>query len=526
MADQASIDCSFMRLAELDYSSHIESSKTITGDRTVDADVVIVGSGAGGAACGYELTKIPGLNVVMIEAGPYVPLSQFNQNLLDMMAKLAWGKSNDGSADGSFRTVHGRCVGGSTILHMLTMTPLSPHVLGLWRDKLGLTDFTPEALAPYVSELKEIMNIKQVPRERVNANAQKWIEGCEKLGHYWRLNDRNAGNCIGSGRCHTGCPFGGKVSMDVSLVPRALNQGLKLYTDAFVTNIVATDQEATGVEAIVQTEDFKVVGRLTVRAKVVVVAGGAIQTPGLLLRSGLQSPQQTVGAKLCAQPGINIFGEYDHEVFGWRGITNPIHIDQWAELEEGAFFIEPGMLDASVNADYLPGVGRAHAERMARLKNMTAAQILYADSGKSNRVVFRDGRADVEFNLTEADHKHMRFAIQESARILFASGAKAVYVGQREPLVLQSVGALGDVGRIKFGKADFHFETVHAHGSCPMSLAPKDGVVAPDGECHHRKRLFLADASILPTPICMNTTIPSATLGMHVARRLSAKYFG
>lgn len=521
----APIDCSLGNLPNLDYSRYLQDGADLPGHHERSVDVVVIGTGAGGAAAAYQLAKTSGLEVLMLESGPYVPLRALNHNLMDMMAALAWDDANAGAADGSFRALHGRCVGGSTIMHMLTMTPLRDFNFSTWRDQKGI-DLTAEGLQPYVDELKALMGIKPIERVQVNANAEPWIAGCDALGYLWRLNERNAGNCIGAGRCHTGCPFGGKLSMDVTLVPQAMNHGASLLTRAHVTKITTAEGRATGVEAQLLAADGRPHGSLRVRSRFVVTAAGAIQTPALLLRSGLQNPHGGVGSRLCAQPGINVLGMMPQPIHGWRGITNPIHIDEWADEGPGGFFIEPGMLDASIMADFIPGAGQEHADRMARYQQMTAGQILYCDSGETNRVTWEAGRANVEFNLAAFDHGKMRRAMQLAAEILLAGGAREVYLGQRRPLVIRGQKDLGAVAEITFAKHDFHFESVHAHGSCPMAVRPEDGVVDERGMCFHVAGLAVADASILPGPICANTTIPAATMGMMVADHVSREVAG
>ncbi len=519
------IDFNLSQVAAMDYSKHVVQFKDVNGPIEDEADVVVIGTGAGGAACADALVA-SGLKVIAVEAGGYYPLKYLNQNLLDMMSLLSWQMGNAGSKDGSLRMVHGKCVGGSTLLHMLTMTAIPDDVLGRWQKKYGLTKLNRQRLTPIESQLRKKMNIKEIPAERINDNAKRWIAGCEKLGVYWKANERNAGNCIEAGKCHTGCPFGGKLSMDTAIIPNALNHGLKLYTDCKVDRIITSDGKATGVAGTFRNRtDGKVVGTLTLKAKKIVVAAGTIQTPALLLRSDLQNKFGTIGASLHAQPAINILGEFNDEIHGWRGITNPLHIDEWAPLEKGGFFCEPGLLEPSIYGESIPFMGAEHESIMSRYKYMAGGQVLLNDDGTGGTIgIDGDGNPEVQYELSENDKQRMRVALKKMGEILFAAGAKAVYLSHRIPLHLNSVKDLAKLDDIPLGPNDAHLETVHAQGSCKMSLNPEDGVVDEKGELHNVKDLYLADCSIFPDGVGTNTTIPGATMGIYVAEEVISSF--
>jgi choline dehydrogenase-like flavoprotein len=314
--------------------------------------------------------------------------------------------------------------------------------------------------------------------------------------------------------------------MDVSFVPRALDAGLKLLTNVWVERVETEQGEARGVLATVRDpRNHEAVGTLRVRAKRVLLAGGALQTPALLLRSGLQTSEQQVGRRLHAQPGVTLIGDFADAIDGWRGITNPVHIDEWIHPDRGGFFCEPGLLNASIVAASVPGLGGEHAATMARYRHFAGAEVLLADEGAndpgqaSHRVTLDDsGRVRVNYVLTERDRQRLRSAIRSIAEVLLAAGAERVYFSHRHASALSSTSDLANLKHLPLGPNDIVLNSVHPQGTCPTSRSKAEGVVNERAEHHHVRHLFVGDASAFPDGIGTNTTLAAATFGLRAAR--------
>ncbi len=508
-----------------DYSARVLGASSLQGERELSADVVVVGTGAGGAPAALQLAQA-GLKVVALEAGSYFPLQALEQDLLKAARDIYWDHGNLGTEDGSLRITAGRAVGGSTVIHMLTMNSIPGFTLKRWREQHGLSGFDEQALAPVDGYLRQIMQIAPISWEQVNDNARAFVKGCQALGVTWHLNHRNGGTCIGSGRCHLGCPFGGKVSMDVAFVPRALDAGLQLLTNVWVERVETEHGKASGVVATVREPGAqRAVGKLRVRAKRVLLAGGALQTPVLLLRSGLQTPEAQVGRQLFAQPGVFVVGDFADEIKGWQGITNPVHIDHWMHPDKGGFFCEPGMLNASILAASVPGLGSEHCAAMTRFGHFAASEVLLADAGRNDaseathRVTIDDaGRVQVNYVLAERDRLRLRSAIRSVAELLFAAGAQRVYFSHRHAPALTSRADLDALQQLPLGPNDILLNSVHPQGSCPTSKSKQAGVVNERAEHHYVRNLFVGDASAFPDGIGTNTTLAAATFGLRAAQ--------
>jgi choline dehydrogenase-like flavoprotein len=507
-----------------DYSERVLDASRLHGDRELSADVVVVGTGAGGAPAALQLVQA-GLKVVALEAGSYFPLQALEQDLVKAARDIYWDHGNLSTEDGSLRVTAGRAVGGSTVIHMLTMNSIPGFTLKRWRERHGLSGFEEQTLAPLDAYLRQMMQIAPITWEHVNHNARVYVKGCEALGLSWHLNERNGGTCVGSGRCHLGCPFGGKVSMDVAFVPRALDAGLQLLTNVWVDRVESDAGRASGVVATVrEPRRQRAVGKLRVRAKRVLLAGGALQTPVLLLRSGLQTPEGHVGRQLFAQPGVFVLGDFADEIKGWEGITNPVHIDHWMHPDKGGYFCEPGMLNASILAASVPGLGGEHCSAMSRFSHFAASELLLSDAGTndvaeaSHRVTIDDaGRVQINYVLTERDRGRLRSAIRSVAELLFAAGAQRVYFSHRHAPALTSPAELDALRHLPLGPNDILLNSVHPQGSCPTSKSKQAGVVNERAEHHHVANLFVGDASAFPDGIGTNTTLAAATFGLRAA---------
>src|SRR6478672_3026770 len=252
------------------------------GDFIVDCDVVVVGSGAGGGAIAAELAE-GGRSVVVLEEGGHYTSKDFGLHAPTMIKKLY---RNAGTAviRGTPNIIfsEGRCVGGSTVINggMSWRTP--EKVLKRWQWEHGLTNFSAEALDPFFTKVEQRVSVGPQDPESVGRDAELMIEGANKLGYRWIPAMRSQKHCAGSNNCAFGCPTDAKQSVLVTYVPRTLAAGGHLFSGCRVEKILTDGQRATGVVARMRHPETGRRGpRVTVRAKVVVLACGAIQTPAL-----------------------------------------------------------------------------------------------------------------------------------------------------------------------------------------------------------------------------------------------------
>ena len=301
------------------------------GDSVLDADVVIVGSGAGGAALAAELAE-GGLDVVVLEEGRYWSTRDFTANASQMIRQMY----RDGGATmalGSPPVLYqeGRAVGGSTVVNggMSWRTP--EKILDRWWREAGLDGIRAADMEPYFERVERRIHVRTQDPESIGRDNQLLKIGADAKG--WKVipNLRNQVHCPGSNNCAFGCPTGAKQSALVSYVPRALHFGARLYSDVRVERITRSGKRATGVVGHVVRADGGRGHRLTVRAKLVVSACGAIHSPALLDRSGFRSPSGMVGKNLSLHPNVKLVAIFDEDVRGWEGVHQAYQVREALE---------------------------------------------------------------------------------------------------------------------------------------------------------------------------------------------------
>jgi len=307
-----------------------------------EADVVIVGSGAAGGCSAAELAE-GGLNVVVLEEGGYYTSKDFNQDPATMTGRLyrdagasvIMGKPNIVFSEG-------RCVGGSTVINggMCWRTP--EKVLKRWQWEFGLKDLTPEHMEPFFEKVEERIHVAPQHPDTISPGEKRYYDAARKLGYFVNPNRRNQKNCCGSNICIFGCPDNRKQSTLISYIPRAVEHGARVYSDCRVTKILTKSGRAAGVAGkVIDRETGKKSAGFEVKAKIVVLAAGALQTPVLLLNNRLANSSKQVGKNFLCHPNAKAIGIFDEPVYYWRGVH------QGHQIHE---FIDEGILVARRNS--------------------------------------------------------------------------------------------------------------------------------------------------------------------------------
>ncbi|MAR93078.1 MAG: glucose-methanol-choline oxidoreductase [Pseudomonadales bacterium] len=502
----------------------------------LEADAVVVGSGAGGAVMAYELAAA-GKRVVVLEAGPYVPSSRFNEKFPDMLELLYEEHGNQANKAGDLLVLQGRCLGGSTVVNGCVAFRVPDFILEKWGREFGLTNLTPESLAPYFDKVERNLSIHTNQPHEINRNSQKLQAGAETLGWSVKPLNRNIRDCALTGHCLSGCKTDRKQSMLVTYLPWASHYGAKIYSDTRVTRILAEQEhgqvnaqanrygKVQGVEAeTIDPLTGRKVADVRVKAPLVVAAAGAVQTPLLFLHSQLGNASGQVGRNFACHPSTMIVAEFAEEIFTWQGAMLGVYVDEFEHPDKGGFVLEGGGAGpVELGMATEPGTGAAYLDFMSRAKHYASCVSLIHDHNVG-RVSLVDGQKRIEYAIDERDFPAIKAAFKAAARIYFAAGAERVFLPTGDKWVIESVEQIDAVvDPIENHPFALRMVSYHPQGTMRMGSDPARSVVNPYGESHQVKGLFVSDASLFPTSIIVNPQESVYALSHYIAEHILAR---
>jgi choline dehydrogenase-like flavoprotein len=489
----------------------------IGGELSLECGAVVVGSGAGGATVAAELAEA-GVDVIMLEEGGYHPTESFTAGTGRALRTL-YRDGGGGMAIGrpSVLYAEGRCVGGSTVVNggMSWRTPA--RVLQRWAEQEGLRAIGERDLAPYFETIESRLSVGPQDPETVGRDSELFRDAARTRGWAVVANRRNQRHCAGTNNCSSGCPTGAKQSMLVTSVPRALAAGARLFADVRADRVTWNRAGAAGVTGHVVRPGGRRGPGLTVRARAVVVAGGAIQTPALLARSGLGFAAGQLGRNLSVHPNAVVTAFFDEEVAGWQGVHQAFQVREFTRegLLLSATNLTPPML-----AGILPAYGAELGALMADYNRVVTAGPLVSDTG-TGRVRYLPGVGpQVFYQLTERDAARVVRGVELTAQALFTAGARRVLLPFEGAPMVHSPGELGRLLARPVPRRALQLFSIHLMGTARMSADPRRGVTGSFGEFHGVPGLVVADASLFPGPIGINPMETVIALAMGNARRL------
>ena len=511
-------------------SRHAKQGLTVTQAADVrtdrldlEADVVVVGSGAGGAIAAYELARA-GQRVVVLEAGPYVPSEKFSEMLAVSMGTMYADHGGQTNAHGDISILQGACVGGSTVVNAALCFRTPDYYLRLWAREFGLGNLTPALMKGYFEKVERNLQIRQVGPHETSPGAELIARGMRKLGYPEGKARRNVKDCALTGACFAGCTTDRKQSMLVTYLPWAVAHGARIHADTRVTRVLAEGGQARGVEAeVIDPATGQRKATMTVKAPRVVLAAGPVQTPLLLLASGLANGSGQVGRNFACHPTLSVTAEFDHEVRDFHGATHSLYMDRHTLPEQGGFLLLNAIQDpveAGFQAE--PGTGAPYMAYMQGYRNTIRLISLIHDKNVG-RVSWDNGAKRIDYQVDDEDFEAMKKGLVVTAKVLFASGARKLHLPTSHVASIDSAAQVESViGALKNEPARYKYTSFHPQGTCRMGRDPKTTVVNPYGETHEVKNLFVADASLLPTSIGYNPSETVYALASYISDRIIA----
>ena len=473
----------------------------------LEADVLIIGSGAGGATVATTMAE-SGLSVLVLEEGPYVPASQAPARMADSLAKL-WRCGGLTVAYGSPHVAYaeGRCVGGSTEINSAIFQRTPDALLAEWALHYRIRDFSADNLAPHYDWAAQAVNASPTPKP-LGPPSDIIARAGNLMGWQIKELERGQRSCVGTNLCSYSCPTGGKQSMTNSLLPRAVAAGARVISEVKVRRIIMKDRRAVGVEAVARGADGQT-HRIVVRGRKVFICAGAIQTPALLRGAGLK---KAVGRSLRIHPTIKCLALFDETIdaqdhrFPQYAITQ--FMPNW---RMGGSVFTPATFGLALAEDW--------PRRRGHLSKIRHAAIYYVMARGQGRgriwSMPRNAAPLVTYKLDGRDWNGLSNGAAQLGQALLRAGARCVLPSiaghqgwQTEEAAKAEIGEPLPHGRSQL-------MSIHLSGSCPIGENEDACAANSFGRVHGTENLYLADASAIPEAPGVN---PQAT-AMAISRR-------
>lgn len=459
---------------------------------TLSYDFIIIGSGTSGGVLAYYLTKA-GAKCLLLEAGKAFTAQTFPNNELDYSAQLFWNGGMEFNSDVTLAFLRGKCLGGGSVVNQCLLDRFDDFAWDLWRNLSHIESFTSAHMAPHYDEIESKLSIQEIPERHFNRNAHFMKEGFEKLGYRWKPLRRGQTDCkLDEGNdcmaCLGGCHRNSKQSTLVTFIAWAREAGLEVWPQFHVERLEATSQvvKVIGVQGE-QTQR-------EVSAPRVILAGGALGTTALLLRSGFKEKLPALGQGFFCHPQWMVFAVFNEPVDAHTGAFQAIKSDDPRFRHQG-FKLENVFAPPIGVAMLLPGFGKAHHALMRKYRSMGCIEVAVRDTTPGELSLDRWGRLLIRKELGAEDRKRRQAGLAVIEEIFRAVGAQQI--------IVSSVG-LG----------------LHLMGGCAIGTDPKSSVVTERFHVHGFPNIFVADSSIFPAAPGINPALTIMALSHRASQSI------
>jgi choline dehydrogenase-like flavoprotein len=503
-------------------------------DLTLQADVAIVGTGAGGGTAA-EILSNAGLKLVMVEEGPLKTVRDFKMLESDAYPQLYQESASRKTKDKGIDIYQGRCVGGGTTVNWTTSFRTPPKTLEHWTDVYGLKGFTEKEMAPWFKVMERRLNIKEWELPP-NENNDVMRRGLEKLGIPYGVIPRNVRECRDLGYCGMGCPVGAKQDMLTTTIPAALQNGAVLVSRARAERLVFKNGKIDRLECIAMDRrgNRPTRRRVNVKADYYILSAGAIGSPALLMRSKLPDPQKLVGKRTFLHP-VSASGAFMPEpVEAFSGAPQSIYSDHFLYPADGSmgYWLEVPPVHPIMAGTKLRGHGKRHSGLMNKFPYMQVIIALTRDGFHDESVggaveLKKDGTPVLDYPITDYVWDGILHTKLTCAEIQFAAGANLVGPFHEEsPRYTSWAEAKREIPRLKLEIMRMWVTTAHQMGGCAMGESARSSVVDSNGRHRHAENLYVFDGSTFPTSVATNPQLTIFAMVAKQATRLAGQITG
>jgi choline dehydrogenase-like flavoprotein len=495
----------------------------------LEADVVIVGSGAGGGTIAGVLATA-GLSIVVLEAGSATSERDYRQLELEASQTMMYRGGLSVSADGNIGLLAGATLGGGTTINWHNCVQPSAAVRREWAQEHGLTGLDTPEFDRHLEAVLARMGANDRCSD-LNGPHQRMAEGAKTLG--WSMStavrnvDVDSYDPVAAGYTQFGDPSGSKRGTLNTYLRDAYDHGTRILADTHVDTVCVEDGRTTGVAATWTDPATGEQRAVRVRARDVVVACGALETPALLLRSGIGGP--AVGEHLYLHPSAGVFGVYEQDQQAWWGPPQAAVMDEFRDLGDGyGILVEGSQWYSGVFAFQLARRNGAQAkEAMSKLGRMADLLFILRDHAGGRVTIDPAGKAVHTYALSdERDIAAYRKGVRALAQLHEAAGAQELWFGTT-PRVWQrgeDLDAwLAELDAMPIGAGGLFMGSAHQMGSARMGTDPATSVAAPTGELHDVAGVWIGDTSAFPTPSGANPMLTCMALAHRTAEQISGR---
>ncbi len=494
---------------------------------TLEADVVVVGSGAGGGVIAGKLASA-GLDVVVLEMGGYYNESDYNQLELWGFQNLYWRGGPQPTADMNISLQAGSCLGGGTEVNWTNSLRTTDWVRREWAEH-GLSDVAGEAYDRHLDEVMTRIGVNDRCSER-NGPHEAMARAAERLGWSFATIKRNWDESLHdpavAGYMGFGDASGAKQSTQRTYLRDAAEHGARFLVGCFAGRVVLEDGRGAGVEASFTDPRSGAVAKVRVRAPHTVVACGSLESPALLLRSGIGGP--AVGSYLRLHPCSATMGDYGEDLRSWWGAPQSALVNEFANVKDGhGFLIEGVHYTTGLGASAIPWTGgAAHKTTLSDFAGVGTWVGLVRDHGHGRVEIDANGMAVPYYEVTDPlDVSMTELALEQQIRGHVAAGARRVFVlaaglpAWRTGDDLEAF--IARARRIPPRLGGLRMFSAHQMGTCRMGSDPQSSVADPRGELHDVPGVWIGDGSAFPTASGTNPMISIMALASRTAEHIA-----
>ena len=483
-----------------------------------DYDIIIIGSGAGGGTVARELSPLcgDGKTIAVLEWGPKFRDEEFTGRELQMANKLYFESGGLLTEGREMTCAFGRGYGGSTMVYTGTSIDLPEHVAERW----AVPGLTYDDIIARTQKYKQENNVHILDDKLINENNDLFRIGCDKLGLNARKFPVNIKGCLGSGACNMGCPNQAKQGTNRVQLPQAEQGGVEVVTHCRVEKIGERCVEAE-IKALPFGEPPSwSPGRYLIRAKLVIVCGGAVNSSALMQRSNLPGSFPALGRYFTCHPALTLVAQHDRPITNFYGFPKTYYCDDFEKSEH--YLLETCMYFPFTTAKNIASFGPEHSAFLEDFTRLQMILVLASDKAiPENRITIDDdGNPQVDYTFTDDVKQAFVKAQRVAARIFFAAGATRVHVpGASVPVIETSmqdeIDDLVTMRELRMGKIPI--SSAHMMGGCRMGRDTTDSVTNGWGQVHGIPWLFCADSSLFPGSSEVNPYLTVMSLADRVA---------